>query len=464
MFTEAVNLSKELAHQIHSHNTSNDPTIDMAKRQLGLGKKNKTKKQKVDSDAPKDAVKGEKDSDDQLLTVELTNEVNPDDPMSQLLGLWQTWKESERSNELILNGIINECDRILRNCKENGGDEDVEIDNKFYSTYSQALSEAAKFKSEEESGEWIANALERIAAGHDKFGKHDVRLLFAKCDILLNKIAVEYIGKMNVDSKKEEFSDLTQLFEDFIHTWNKAIKESEKSESLAIFEEDFVFEILNTFDDLLDIIDKFGTQMNEVVDSDDDDDDEEDADVSAGDKNPQDALEASDFQISEDHPLYEIQQEDKYNAFWRDNMLKYKELLGDNVDKKLIKSVNEKLGQSFLMEAEEPIAFFSSYQYDTEEEDDEEEDNADIKEAVEAARQDGLKLVDLALQHLRQTHDEEDPKSWVNIAEALITYGNLLELESEEQEAAYKEAEKLLRRANNATHGHYEDILHSLVQ
>jgi hypothetical protein len=280
----------------------------------------------------------------------------------------------------------------------------------------------------------------------------------------LNKIAVEYIGKMNVDSKKEEFSDLTQLFEDFIHTWNKAIKESEKSESLAIFEEDFVFEILNTFDDLLDIIDKFGTQMNEVVDSDDDDDDEEDADVSAGDKNPQDALEASDFQISEDHPLYEIQQEDKYNAFWRDNMLKYKELLGDNVDKKLIKSVNEKLGQSFLMEAEEPIAFFSSYQYDTEEEDDEEEDNADIKEAVEAARQDGLKLVDLALQHLRQTHDEEDPKSWVNIAEALITYGNLLELESEEQEAAYKEAEKLLRRANNATHGHYEDILHSLVQ
>lgn len=437
----------------------------MAKRKLGLGNV-KAKKQKVEPEdktlkaattITKEDDQSQQNEQEQLLTVELANEVNPEDPLSQLNGLWKTWKDGERNSELILNGIINECDRILRNHVDNGGTEEVELTDIFYSIYGQALSDIAKFKSDEETTAWLENSLDRIDEGFNKFGDDNIRLKFAKCNILLNKIAIEFIGKMTIDSKKNEFKDLKKHFKQFIDTWNEAIKECENKKDFSILNEEWILDILNIFDDLLDIIDKFGTQMTEVVDSDDEGEDEINGEKNADN----DVLQESDFQIAEDHPLYAIQNDDVYNLFWRENMLKYRELMGVNVDKQIKKSINEKLGQSYLMEAEEPIAFFSSYQYDNEEDD--EDENEEMKTAVEKSRNAGKELVSKAIEHLREAHDEEDPKTWVNVAEALITYGNLLELESEDQENTYKEAEKLLRRANNACHGYYQDILDSLV-
>lgn len=446
----------------------------MGKRKLGLGKV-QSKKQKVESEN-KDSKKNE-----ELLTVELANEVNPDDPLSQLFGLWQTWKESERNNELILNGIINECDRILRNCKDNGGDEEIQVNDKFYGIYSLALCDLSKFKPEEEVKEWINSSLDRLEEGFSKFGDDNVRLKLIKCNIILDKIAILYIGQMNTDSKKSEFPGLSELFNEFFELWEDAIKRCESKANYEIFNEEWVLEILNIFDDLLDIIDKFGNNMSEVVDSDEEDEEDdgkgeragagagagagEEEQELGGETTTSDALKVEDFQLAQDHPLYEIQKEDKYNIFWRDNMLKYKEILADDASPKIKRSVYEKLGQSYLMEAEEPIAFFNSYQYEREEDEEEEdeEEDAEMKAAAEDARREGQRLVGEAIGLLRETQDEEDPKTWVNLAEALITEGNLFDLDSPEQEKAYAEAEKLLRRANNATHGHYEDILQSLV-
>ncbi|KAG0677793.1 Ihnibitor of Brome mosaic virus [Pichia californica] len=451
----------------------------MGKRKLGLGKVN-SKKQKLDTNekvGSKETSNNKENKQEELLTVELTDEVNPDDPLSQLVGLWKTWKNGDRDNELILNGIINECDRILRNNIENGGKEDIKLNDNFYSIYGQALSDISKFKSDNEISDWIENSLDRIEDGFNKFGVNNIRLLFAKCNIILNKIAIQFIGKMNIDSKCEEFEGLNDLFNEFIDTWNLAMKECEKKNDFSILGEEWVFEILNVYDDLLDIVDKFGSQMNEIVDSDgedeeEDEDEEEEEEGEEGDdiiKAKNDLLQENDFEISEDHPLYSIQNEDKYNVFWRDNMLKYKEFMGENVDKKIKKSIYEKLGQSYLMEAEDPIGFFNSFQYEGEENAEKDLDEKELKELVETkvaaekARELGKELVNKAIEQLREAHDEEDPKTWVNIAEALITYANLLELESEEQEETYKEAEKLLRRANNACHGKYQDILDSLI-
>lgn len=428
------------------------------KRQLGLGK-HKSKKQKIGPTSEKGSDKNE-----QLLTVELANEVNPDDPLSQLTGLWKTWKNGERDSELILNGIINECDRIMRNCAENGGKEDIKLNDEFHSIYGQALSDISKFKPEEEMKEWIENAFERIDEGFTKFGRDNIRLKLAKCSIILTKIGSLYIGQMTIDSTKDKFEGLKELFESFTKLWTDSVNLAEKKKDFILFKEESTLELLNIFDDLLDIVDKFGNQRAEVVDSDNEEDEEEEEKESK-DIDAKNALEAEDFEISQDHPLYEIQQSDSYNTFWRDNMLKFKDLMGEDVEKQVAKSVYEKLGQSYLMEAEEPIAFFSSYQYEREgtEEDAEGEDDEEMEEAVSSARQEGMRLVEEALIYLRKAHDEDDPKTWANVAEALITFGNLLELDSKEQEEAYEEAEKLLRRANNATHGHYEDILQSLI-
>lgn len=442
----------------------------MAKRNLGLGKV-KSKKQKTASENPaKEQSKTNSSNDnsnEQLLTVELENEVNPDDPLSQLCGLWDTWKNGERDNELILNGIINECDRILRNCVENGGKEEIKLNDQLYSIYAQSLSDIAKFKPENEVKEWLDNSLERVDDGFTKFGENNIRLKFTKCGIILNKIAIEFVGRMTLDSTKEEFQGLKELFTEFTRTWEEAVKECDRKKDYALFQEEWILEILNIFDDLLDIIDKFGKQINEDVDSDEEEEAEKEAEervhkIAEGGK-LEDVLQEEDLNISENHPLYEIQTDDSYNKFWRDNMEKYKESMDhDNIDQKIKKSVYEKLGQSYLMEAEDPIAFFNSYQYDREEDEDDQADT-EILQLAEKARTEALKLVGQAVQYLRHANDDEDPKSWVNIAEALITYGNLLELESTEQEQSYKEAEKLLRRANNATHGHYEDILNSLI-
>lgn len=447
----------------------------MAKRKLGLGKVNNTKKQKT-TELNKSENSKNDTNQDQLLTVELSNEVNPNDPLEELNGLWKTWKDSERSNELILNGIINECDRILRNNVSNGGSEDIKLNDNFYSIYGQSLSEISKFKPENEIPDWISNALDRIDEGFDKFNNENIRLLFSKCNILLNKIAIEYIGRMTIDSKFHEFEKIDELFENFIDTWNLAINLCKKTNNFEIFGENWILEILNNFDDLLDIIDKFGSNISEVIDSDDDDDEEDDEEENDNKKEGKkeekiatknreeeinNALAIDDFEISETHPLFKHKNNDDYNHFWRDNMLKYKEYLGQECDKSLKRSVYEKIGQSYLMEAEEPIALFNSYKYERDE--DEEEIDNEMEKIIEEARNDAIKLVKEAIEHLKITHDEEDPKTWVNIAEAIITYGNLLELDSKEQEEAYADAEKRLRRANNATHGKYQDILDSLI-
>lgn len=461
-----------------NHSSHCIQNIKMSKRKLGLGKV-RAKKQKLDLEEKKDngatgnaekpgdgeGGEGGSNTNEELLTVELANEVNPDDPLSQLCGLWKTWKDGERNNELILNGIINECDRILRNTVENGGTEAVTLNDHFYSIYGQAMCDLSKFKPDVEVKAWIDNSLERIDEGCDRYGADNIRLMFARSYILLNRIAIQYIAQMNVDSKKEEFPGLKKAFDEFIDTWNAAVAESEKQKDSSLFREAWVLEILNIFDDLLDIVDKFGTQMSEVVDSDSDSDNDADA-GEAREPAAADALHTAEFEISEDHPLHAIQNDDAYNVFWRDSMLKFRDLMDADADAdaKLRRSVHDKLGQSFLMQAEEPIAFYNSFQYDTDDTAHAAHDADDATaHAAAAARAAAEDLVSHAVHHLRQTHDDHDPKTWVNLAEALITYGNLLDLDGPDQNAAYAEAERLLRRANNACHGRYQDILDSLV-
>lgn len=89
----------------------------MAKRSLGIGKASKAKKQKS---APREEEKIEKDQATEgsnEITVELNEEADANDEIAQLKALWKTYNDSEKDNELVINGIIHECDRLLRNSK-----------------------------------------------------------------------------------------------------------------------------------------------------------------------------------------------------------------------------------------------------------------------------------------------------------------------------------------------------------
>ncbi|KAG7838873.1 hypothetical protein KL942_003869 [Ogataea angusta] len=410
------------------------------KRPLGFGKGSKAKKSKTEP-APEEApVTNE-------LTVELPQEVDANDPLNQLEGLWLTWLKSDRDNELILNGIVHECDRLLRNCKQNGGDEDIELTPSFYAIYGRSLAALAQFNTEDSDtsvAEYFENALERIENGMDKFSGKEV-LLFAKAQIIMDRIPLEYISRMDLESSKKQFPDIVELLDEATRLIEVGTKTAESKENHAIFNGSTVLDILDSLDDLLDIVDNFGRSYDEGLDSDAEDSDEEDI--------------MPETELSSTHPLYEIRNTDKYNVFWREAMQKSLSLLDKNEkpDAAIRRNLVKKLGQSYLMEAEEPISIFTTLEYDS----DAEEQEIDGVSAA-AAKQAAQKLVGTAIEYLEGAWDEEDPQTWVDLAEAEISMGNLFDVGGSEQEEWYARAENKLVRANNATHGKYEEVLENL--
>lgn len=381
------------------------------KRKLGLGRASQAKKHRAAND------------DEQVLTVELKTQKEGE--MGELEGLWETWIDGDQDNELVLNGIINECDRLERNAP---GGEVANLGDEYYAIYAMALSEMAKFQADDVEG-WIEFSWDKI---NKVDPKSDVGSL-AQCVIGLNEIGV-VVGKLEVDSTDCKH-DIVGLFNKVMANWEKA------KDNVELLQNRWVVSILDTFDDLLDVIDKFGQQKTEVVDSDN-----------------EDAIEVldehlADVELKETHPLYKVQQTDDFNEFWRSAMLDLK----DKVTRPDLKRpILKKLGQSYLMEAEHPIFVFTSLTYEKD------AMTQDEKTQAEEAQKDAKALVAQALELLEQTWDEEDPQSWVDIAEAEITMGNLFEVDSSEQEEWYGKAEKKLKMANNSTHGKYQQILDSL--
>ena len=64
---------------------------------------------------------------------------------------------------------------------------------------------------------------------------------------------------------------------------------------------------------------------------------------------------------------------------------------------------------------------------------------------------------------MKRAKDEEDPETWVGIAEAMISLGNLYEVDSKQQDDLYVEAEKILKKANNVTNGKFKEELDNLL-
>lgn len=440
------------------------------KRPLGLGQAAKAKKAKKDAEpqnsdlkngdvanvkkAENGATNGHKEGakDSEELTLELDAEVDANDAVGQLAALWSLYFASEEKKELVLNGIIHECDRILRKAHQESrtesDEENVEITGRFYAVYSLALSNLAFFHTEEkEKVEAFFNeAMERITRGEELFPE-SVDVLIAKARIMINKFALTVISRLNIDSKVEQKTG-AQLLDECLTQWERAERLSSKQNQYDYYNVESL-DFLQALDDLLDVVDNFGQDHAEGEDSDAEDDEDE-------------------VKLDENHPLYSIKNTDKYNQWWRDHLIIFLE----NLDKRLSgeekhgknhpltslrRDLCKRLGQSYLMEAEEPSNIYTTLTYYAK---DKKEMNGLTKEQAQKASQE---LFSTALKYLKDSQDEDEPETWVNVAEAMISLGNVHDLDSPEQEKAYKEAEDILTRANNATNGKFEDILHNLL-
>ncbi|GEQ66939.1 hypothetical protein JCM33374_g602 [Metschnikowia sp. JCM 33374] len=455
-----------------------------AKRHLGLGKAAASKKQKSSeaetiptSSTPNSAQANE-------LTVELEEEVSANDAMGQLRALWRDFIKAQDRSELKVNGIIHECDRILRKThvrdvkahgkiehasangqQENGtamdkvdeisDEEEIELTGEFYGIYGLALSSLAFFYTEEPTKveEFFSEAKDRIYVGKSKF-PDSISLLFAEARVLINEIPLTSISPLTVDSKVSmEHREVASLLDECLSVWERAEKLSEERKDYKYYNlenSDF----LQALDDLLDMVDNFGRESLEGKDSDAEEEEDDD-----------------ELILSPKHPLFVIAETDKYNLWWREHTQRFLNNLNEKIrsesisesnnhDTNLIlrRELSKRLGQSLLLEAEEPSNVFTTLTYYS-------KDQTSLSGLTrEEARKIGQDLLTKAIQFLKDAQDEEEPDSWAALAEAMISLGNMYDLDSSEQESIYKEAEEILVRANNATNGRYEKILENLTQ
>lgn len=435
------------------------------KRHLGLGKAAKSKKQKKDDSSEVEIPEQQSNE----ITVELNEEADANDEVSQLRALWKTHAKSDKDNELVVNGIIHECDRLLRNSNlaENNESEDKskastdegpkELPADFHSIYALALADLALFHAADinKVKEFFDAALERVDLG---LQSHDgsIELLFTKSRILINQIPLQYISQLSVESKVQEgVPKLDEKLDQALKFYEEAENQAKTLKQYELFNEDNL-EILQALDDLLEIVDNFGKDTLEGDESDKEDEDDE------------------EVLLSKKHPLYGIRNTDKYNEWWRDHIVQFLHNVDEQLEKlgisykqdyetenallPLRREICKRIGQSYLQEAEIPSTIFTTLKYD--------EGFADVDQLEGLSREQAQKisqdLFKIALDYLKMAEDKEEPESWVNVAESMISLGNLYELDSEEQENYYTEAEKILTKANNATNGKYEDILENL--
>ncbi|KAL6452374.1 ETT1 Enhancer of translation termination 1 [Candida maltosa Xu316] len=425
----------------------------MAKRTLGLAKTAKAKKQKREeqhtgkSASPEEAAASEEQQQqEQQLTVELPENIDANDEISQLKGLHQTYLTSERDNELLVNGIIHECDRLLRNSTD-----EKPLPPVFHT-------ELAKFVEEESAEtkikEFFDAGLERIELGLEKH-PNDVNLLIAKSKILIDQIVLQHIAPLNLESNKKDVErEINELLDTALEIYELAETKADELKDYSVFNDNETLDILEALDDLLDIVDNFG--KNNLEEEEDDDDEEKD------DEDDEDEDEDNEVELSEDHPLFVIKTSDKYNQWWRDHTHVYLdnlEKLQDKASSAIKREVNQRLGQSYLQEAEIPSNVFTTLKYDEDYQGLEELEGLSLEEAQKISQD----LVSKALKYLKDAKDEEEPETWATVAEAMISLANLYEVDSKEQEDLYKEAEEILKKANNATNGKYKDVLENLL-
>lgn len=416
----------------------------MAKRTRALGLSKSRKQQKTTSSSKENDEEREKSATPQL-NIEVEENENADNVTVQLIGLWNSYLDSSRDSDALLNGIVNECDTLLSGDVDN---EDLKKDDQFLAVFALALSELTIFNPKKVH-EYFEDSLQ-IVKLYSGDGENDL-LNVVESKIIFQRIPLEYISKLEEDSNAKIDVNLLKLIElgqsKFNKSMSQLISTDEKKYANEKFINGLIIENISIFNDLVDIVENFGSKKNldEGLDS-EAESDEEDGD-----------MEDNTVQLTATHPLYKVREELDGKSVWlRNEMIKL--LTSLVVDTKAYYYISRLIGESFLKESEPFSDAYLKMVYEEEEE----EENEMNKSSIEASQTESIRLILQAIEYLTKAQDPENAESWAQLAEAYIDLGNVQDNESAEQEESYKKAEEILQKANVASHNKYQYILDNM--
>lgn len=351
----------------------------MAKRPLGMAKRGGAKKAKK----------------------EITLDVDADgDDVAQLQALWAKSREDE-DNQALVNGVIHECDRLVREAGAAGG----AVEPLVYDIYTRALVAAARF--EEDGQEYLQAAVERIDEGLEKHPEAPV-LQLARARAVAGQ-AVAYLADLDVGSEVGEVPALKAAVDTVVAAYEAGAVDA------AVFTR-ANFDTLLLVDELVAFAESFGGDEDEEA-----------------------------VEVGETHPLYGLV---GAHEEWR--RTQHQRMVEGSRDSELVRDASRSLGNAILRITEPLVEAYIDTLDD--------EGDSDGSAAAERAEADAN--LEQAVALLTAAEDPDLPETWVAVAEVYITLGNIRE--GEAQEEAYAAAEKRLVRANKATRGKYAEVLDGL--
>ncbi|CAB4256282.1 similar to Saccharomyces cerevisiae YOR051C ETT1 Nuclear protein that inhibits replication of Brome mosaic virus in Saccharomyces cerevisiae [Maudiozyma barnettii] len=420
----------------------------MAKRPLGLSKSNKAKRAKRDQDkagagtSNVSSANNSKEGTPQL-TLEVEEGEDPEDELVQLRAMWKRYFHEERQSEPLLNGVINECNGLLIKSDQDG----TELDTEYLAIFAFALVESIYTEDgyHPEMHELFERALEVLDRGFKQNPK-DKLLGLTYANLCFTRIITEYMSQLKPDSNESE------------KQWAIETLLKDAMSKFSIYNEDMkmTYAVLTELNTLLELVGHFNSSNAVAEDGLDSDVEEDVEDLDEGEEEDDDKIGS----IAETHPLYPLRLRSRDHFEWgREQLVELYKALPTDDDIKFKREVATMIGELYLKKAAAPTRKFLRLRYDNDEEE-EETDTAMCQEAQQGA----IKAIASALEYLRDAQDPDSTDSWVAVAEAYIDLGNVCDNESCEQDNAYGEAEKLLRKANIAAHGKYDEVLSKFVQ
>ncbi|KAK9389177.1 negative regulator of Ofd1/Enhancer of translation termination 1 [Lipomyces mesembrius] len=366
-------------------------------------------------------------------TIELPEDVDPEDELGQLYALHSSYLKSTKESPKLLYAIVHECDRQLRNSK-------TVLPPKFHKVYAEVLSMLSVFAKKKKSKSTPAASGEQSAASSADSPE----------DFLLASIERAQIG---LEAYPKAIDILVVRCETYMALVELKLKNSAKSKNV----EGCVSAIQNAtkdYDEALKLLTELQQKFTEEGKKDEDD--------AKGD--------ADGTEITPEHLVKVLRRISKVLETTLESDFiaeRFPDLYTWNEDRWAVqlhdapedKFLHRGLGEFYLARAYPYVATVESqFEEDNSDSEDEDLDRQPSTIALEQAKQ----FLSKSLEHLYAAESEKDDGAFLAvIAEAQISLANL-ESEEDKQDKLYAEAIKRLRKAQELGAGDFTDMINEL--